>query len=559
MAAINACLQTNHPQHCPMIQLSGHIVDVVAGRIYDGIMTLEDGIIRRIEPAEVVDNQYLVPGLIDAHVHIESSMMLPSEFARLALPHGTVACVSDPHEIANVCGVAGIDYLIDNSKTVPLKFYFGAPSCVPATAFETSGATLDAEAVKSLLQRNDIHYLGEMMNFPGVLYSDEQVLLKLAAAKEAGKPIDGHAPDLSGDDLRTYVNAGIKTDHECMTVNEALEKIALGMHILIREGSAARNFDTLIPLIASNPERIMLCSDDKHPDDLLKNGHINSLVVRALKLGYDPITILRACSLNPIKHYKLDVGLLQPGDKADFLIVDNLQDFRITSTWIEGQKVAEKGQVLFERIQPQPPVNAFEAAPITAADLRVEQTGNLITIIVAEDGQLYTRCEQAEPLVVDNNLVSDTDRDLLKLVVYNRYEPAKPAIGFIKNIGLKRGALVSTVAHDSHNIVAVGTSDELLAAAINRIISSKGGILAMDETEACLLPLPVGGILSDADGHAVAQGYEQADALAKAFGSPLRSPFMTLAFMSLACIPEIKLTDKGLFEIMKLSYTDLQC
>lgn len=542
-----------------MTQLSGHIVDVVAGRIFDGILTFENGLIRRIEPADKVDNQYLVPGLIDAHIHIESSMMLPSEFARLAAPHGTVACVSDPHEIANVCGVAGIDYLIDNSASVPVKFFFGAPSCVPATAFETAGATLDAEIIKALLQRDDIHYLGEMMNFPGVLYGDEQVLLKLAAALEAGKPIDGHAPDLSGDGLRTYVNTGISTDHECMTLNEALEKIALGMRILIREGSAARNFETLIPLMASHPDRIMFCSDDKHPDDLLQNGHINSLVVRSLQLGHDPINVLRTCSLNPIKHYKLTVGLLQPGDKADFLVVDNLTAFNIQSTWIDGVKVAEKGQALFERRQPQPPINTFNAAPIIATDLRVEPTGNHINVIVAEDGQLYTRCEQTPPLVVDNNLVSDTDRDILKLVVYNRYQPAKPAIGFIKNIGLKRGALVSTVAHDSHNIVAVGTSDELLAAAINRIIDCKGGILAMDENEACLLPLPVGGILSDADGLTIAHGYKQADALAKTFGSTLKAPFMTLAFMSLACIPEIKLTDKGLFEIMKLSYTDLQC
>lgn len=541
-----------------MKQLSGHIVDVVAGRIYPGILFLEDGLIRRIEPADDVDDHYLVPGLIDAHVHIESSMMLPSEFARMALPHGTVACVSDPHEIANVCGVAGIDYLIENGKTVPLKYYFGAPSCVPATSFETSGATLDAETVRTLLQRDDIHYLAEIMNFPGVLMGDEQVLLKLAAAKEVGKPIDGHAPDLSGDDLRTYVNAGISTDHECMTLNEALEKIALGMRILIREGSAARNFDALIPLMASHPDRVLFCSDDKHPDDLLKHGHIDTLVVRALQQGYDLMHVLRACSLNPVRHYKLDVGLLQPGDKADFLMVDDIEHFHIKSTWIEGQKVAENGEVLFKRKQPKKTVNQFHATPISAKDLMVPSTGGPINVIVAENGQLYTRCEQVNPLVVDGNLVSDTERDILKLVVYNRYQPATPAIGFIKNVGLKRGALVSTVAHDCHNIVAVGTSDAIIAAAITRVIESKGGILAMDETEACLLPLPVGGILSDADGLTVAHDYERADALAKTFGSTLGAPFMTLAFMSLACIPEIKLTDKGLFEIKKLSYTDLQ-
>lgn len=555
-----------------MEKLSGHLVDVVGGTIFDGAVFIEEGRIVRITPADTVDDQYILPGLVDAHIHIESSMLTPSEFARLALPHGTVACVCDPHEIANVCGIPGIDFMIESGKETPLRFFFGAPSCVPATSFETSGATLDADDIKRLLNRDSnssikdgitakkdaILFLGEMMNFPGVLSGDEQVMLKLQAAIDAGKPIDGHAPGLSGDALRTYVEAGISTDHECVDLKEALEKIALGMKIQIREGSAAKNFEALIPLLATHPDRVLFCSDDLHPNDLLNHGHMDVLVRRAINAGYDPMAVIRACTLNPVKHYGLHAGLLQVGDPADFIAVENLKRFRVKRTWIDGILVAENGQTLVKRKAPSSPINAFMVAPITALDLRVEPKGTLLNVIVALNDQLYTPCEQVPPTIVDNNLVSNTETDILKLVVYNRYQPSRPAIGFIKNFGLKRGALVSTVAHDSHNIVAVGTSDELLAQAINRVIETKGGILAMDERESCLLPLPVAGILSNDEGPKVAKLYEQADALAKRMGSTLHAPFMTLAFMSLACIPELKLTDKGLFEIAKLSYTDLQ-
>ena len=553
-----------------MEKVSGHIVDVVGGTIFDGTLYIEEGRIVKIVSADIIDDQYILPGLVDAHIHIESSMLTPSEFARLALPHGTVACVCDPHEIANVCGIPGIDFMIENGKQSPLRFFFGAPSCVPATSFETSGATLDANDIKLLLNRksvakkentsskDELLFLGEMMNFPGVLAGDEQVMLKLQAAIDAGKPIDGHAPGLSGDDLRAYVEAGISTDHECVTLNEALEKIALGMKIQIREGSAAKNFEALIPLLATHPNRVLFCSDDLHPNDLLNHGHMDVLVRRAINAGYEPLTVIRACTLNPSKHYNLNVGLLQVGDAADFIAVENLQRFRVKRTWIDGIMVAENGQTLTTRSNPTPRINAFHAEPITAQDLRVEPVGSSMNVIVALNDQLYTPCEQVPPTIVENNLVSNTETDILKLVVYNRYQPSKPAIGFIKNFGLKRGALVSTVAHDCHNIVAVGTSDDMLVQAINRIIETKGGILAMDERSSCLLPLPVAGILSDDEGTTVARLYEQADALAKRMGSTLHAPFMTMAFMSLACIPELKLTDKGLFEINKLSYTNLQ-
>ena len=541
-----------------MKKIAGHIVDVVSGTVYDGTITMEGERILSIESTEIVDDHYIIPGFIDAHIHIESSMMIPSEFARFVLPKGTVACVSDPHEIANVCGIEGVEYMIRNGKHTPLKFYFGAPSCVPATGFETSGAILDASKVEVLLQREDIHYLAEMMNFPGVLYGDEQVMLKIKAARDAGKPVDGHAPELSGEGLKTYVAAGISTDHECMSLKEAGEKIALGMHILIREGSAARNFDALIPLMEKHRDRIMFCSDDKHPDDLLKHGHIDHLVRRAVANGYDPVDVLRVCSLNPIRHYKLDIGLLQTGDTADFVIVDDLREFNVKSTWIRGERVAENGQVCFDRYVPESTINTFNASKISPELLRVTPEKKHIRVIVAEDGQLYTRSTLHKPLIRQGNLVSDIENDVLKLVVYNRYQPALPAIGFIRNFGLKKGALVSTVAHDSHNIVAVGTSDELIAAAINRVIDNQGGIIAMDETNECLVPLPVGGLMSDADGMTVAALYEKADALAKKLGCTLAAPFMTLAFMSLLCIPELKLGDRGLFEILKLSFTDLQ-
>lgn len=537
--------------------LSGHIVDVVSRTIFDGILQIENGKIVNIQPSDTVDDRFIIPGFIDAHIHIESSMMIPSEFARYSLIHGTVACVCDPHEIANVCGVEGVKYMIENGKQSPMHFYFGAPSCVPATSFETAGAVLNATEVEELLQRDDIYFLAEMMNFPGVIQGDEQVRLKLQAAQRIGKPIDGHAPGLAGDGLKTYASAGISTDHECMTIAEAEAKIALGMKVLIREGSAAKNFDDLLPLLATNPENIMFCSDDKHPDDLLKNGHINALARRAVAKGYDVMDILRACSLNPIQHYKLDVGLLQKGDAADFVVVTDLTDFEVKATYIGGEKVAENGKPCFPRFVPTDVINQFNATEISPEQLRVVPSGNSLKVINVDDGQLFTHAVSCSPKVENGNVVADVENDVLKLVVYNRYQSSVPAVGFIKNIGLKRGALASTVAHDSHNIVAVGTSDTEIALAINLLIHSKGGIVACDGEEVCLLRLPVGGLMSDAEGSLIAQQYEEADALAKTFGSRLHAPFMTLAFMSLLVIPELKLSDKGLFDGRVFSFTNL--
>ena len=540
-----------------MRTISGNIVDVISKSIFKAVLQIDNGEIIDIKPTSEVEDQFIIPGFVDAHIHIESSMMLPSEFARYSVIHGTVACVCDPHEIANVCGVPGVDYMIENGKHSPMKFYFGAPSCVPSTQFETSGAELNAETVEKLLMRDDIYFLAEMMNFPGVIHKNREVYAKLDAAKRIGKPIDGHAPELRGEDLIAYVAGGITTDHECMTIAEAEAKMALGMTVQIREGSAAKNFDDLLSLLDNHSGNIMFCSDDKHPDDLMKNGHINALVRRAVAKGYDPIDVLRICSLTPIKHYKLDVGLLQLGDDADFVVVNNLTDFDVKATYIQGEKVSENGIPTFPRYVPSELINQFNAEKITTAQLHVIPTDGQLKVINVDDGQLFTHKILCQPKIVDGNIVSDVENDVLKLVVYNRYQPSVPAIGFIRNIGLKRGALASTVAHDSHNIVAVGTSDEEIASAINQIIDSKGGILACDGSKACLLSLPIGGLMSDAEGSRVAERYEEVDAMAKELGSTLHAPFMTVAFMSLLVIPELKLGDKGLFDGKNFRFVEL--
>jgi adenine deaminase len=535
--------------------IGGQIVDLVHSRIFSGVVVVKDGKISKIEEQPVGNMRYIMPGFVDAHVHIESSMLVPSEFARLATCHGTVATVSDPHEIANVLGKEGVRYMIENGKKVPFKFFFGAPSCVPSTAFETAGCTLDAKAVEELLASDDIHYLSEMMNYPGVINGDPEIMSKIAAAKKHGKPIDGHAPAVTGEALQKYVGAGITTDHECFRMAGALEKISLGMSILIREGSAAKNFEALIPLMASHPERLMFCSDDKHPNELAE-GHIDDLVRRSIALGYNVLDVLKAASLNAIRHYKLNVGLLQPGDDADFIVVDDLKRPVALQTYIKGELVAENGVSNIKYAETEVP-NIFKANYIHEEDLFVPDEGKRIKVIECFDGQLITKSFVTDPKVDNGGLVSDVERDILKMVVVNRYQPAKPAIAFIKGFGLKRGALASSVAHDSHNIVAVGVTDRDIIHAVNLLIEHTGGVTAYCSTEMVAVPLPVAGLMSNEDGYAVAAAYENADALAKRLGSTLYAPFMTLAFMSLLVIPELKLSDRGLFDGSRFAFTEL--
>lgn len=537
------------------MSLSGNIVDVVQRRVYPGTIRVENGHIASIEEGLAKADSYIIPGLIDAHVHIESSMLVPAEFARLAVVHGTVGTVSDPHEIANVLGVEGVEYMIENGRQVPFRFYFGAPSCVPATAFESSGASLSPNDIDKLLQNKEIRYLAEMMNFPGVVHGDAEVMQKLAHARKHGKVVDGHAPGLKGDELKRYAQAGISTDHECFSLEEAREKIALGMKILIREGSAAKNFNDLIPLMATQPDELMLCSDDKHPDDLIK-GHINLLVKRALQLGYDLFDVLRSATLNPRQHYGLQNGLLQTGHAADFVVIDSLTAFNILETYIAGQLVAKEGKSLIKPFRGKAP-NRFVCQALKPEQLSVPATGKTIRVIGALEGQLITQSLSLEARIENGLAVSDPGRDLLKLVVLNRYRQAEPAIAFIKGFGLRQGALASTVAHDSHNIIALGANDQELARAINLLVEAKGGIAAVNENKELLLPLPVAGIMTQDDGYQTAQKYQQIDAMAKSLGCTLHAPFMTLSFMALLVIPELKLSDQGLFDGQSFSHVSL--
>ena len=534
----------------------GNIIDIINKEIYFGEIWVEDGKIKNIARLAGHSNEYILPGFVDAHVHIESSMLVPTEFARLAVVHGTVATVSDPHEIGNVMGVEGVQFMIENGKKVPFKFNFGAPSCVPATSFETAGATIDVDAVRELLENPDIKYLTEMMNYPGVLYGDKDVLAKIEIAKSLGMPIDGHAPGLRGQDAKRYADAGISTDHECFTYEEAKEKISYGMKILIREGSAAKNFDALIPLLAEYPGRIMFCSDDKHPDDLLE-GHINQLVARALREGHDLFNVLRAACVNPVQHYKLDVGLLRKGDPADFIITSDLENFSINSTYINGELVASKGQSKLS-YQSCPEINNFNVSLKEVADFSLPAESNKIQVIKAIDGELVTQSFIADANIENGFAVSDIENDILKIAVVNRYSDQKVAIGFIQSFNLKSGAIASCVGHDSHNIIAVGTTDEMICKAVNSIIENKGGISAVNENNISILPLPIAGIMSNADGTLIAKQYAKIDKRVKEeFACTLSAPFMTLSFMALLVIPQLKLSDKGLFDGQSFQFTSV--
>jgi adenine deaminase len=536
--------------------ITGRLVDIWQKKIYGAAISVENGKIAAITPlsdADLTTEQYILPGFIDSHVHIESSMLVPREFARLAVVHGTVATISDPHEIANVCGLEGVEYMIENGQTVPFKFYFGAPSCVPATTFETAGATLDVAQVTALLQKEEIPYLSEMMNFPGVLYNDPVVMQKIRAAQLAGKPIDGHAPGLRGEQARQYIEAGepgkvvISTDHECFTSEEALDKLKYGMKIIIREGSAARNFEALINLLNDYPDHIMFGSDDKHPDSLVA-GHINQLCARAVAKGIDLFKVLQAACVNPVLHYNLKVGLLRTGDAADFVVTNDLQQFTIQQTYINGELVAEKGRS-FIPYRPSRSINNFNCSAKKVSDFSVPFKGEeQIPVIEALDGQLITNKLLLQPKTANGYIISDTERDILKMAVVNRYKDAPVAVSFIKNIGLKQGAIASSVAHDSHNIVAVGANDESICRAVNLVIEQQGGISCVSPEASLVLPLPVAGLMSAEDGYKVAENYTAIDAIAKSLGSSLSAPFMTVSFMALLVIPHLKLSDLGLFD-----------
>lgn len=537
------------------MKVQGQIVDIINKRIYPGKISIESGRITSIEETDSARNQFILPGFVDAHIHIESSLLVPTEFARMAVVHGTVATVSDPHEIGNVLGTKGVMYMIENGEKVPFKFNFGAPSCVPATTFETAGAEINTHEVDALLADNRIKYLAEMMNWPGVLFSDEVVYAKIKAAQKYNKPVDGHAPGLMGEQAEQYIKAGISTDHECFTAKEALGKLKLGMKIQIREGSAARNFEALVGLLHDWSHQMMFCSDDKHPD-ILEIGHINELVSRAIDMGIDLFKVLQAACVNPVEHYKLDVGLLRQGDYADFIIVNNLEEFIPSATYINGVLVAEHGKTLIHR-QNTEIINKFNTSLKSSNDFSIEAKGKSIHVIEAYDGQLITK-KLIIPTTIKNGMaISNTNSDVLKMAVINRYSNAAPTIAFIKNFGLKEGAIASSVGHDSHNITVVGVDDESIAKAVNLVINAKGGLSAVCSSEELILPLPVAGLMSDKDGYEVSKDYSAIDQLSKKMGATLKAPFMTLSFMALLVIPSIKLSDLGLFNGDKFEFMDL--
>ena len=536
--------------------VQGNIVDIANKKIFKGEVEIENDRILEIRATNHDCENYILPGFIDAHIHIESSMLVPSEFAKIAVKHGTVATVSDPHEIANVLGVHGVNFMIENGKKVPLKFNFGAPSCVPATSFESAGAVINSNDIKVMMENPDIKYLAEMMNYPGVLFDDAEVLAKIQHAKNNNKPIDGHAPGLRGDDASKYIAAGISTDHECFTYEEALEKLQKGMKVIIREGSAAKNFNSLIDLLPEHFENMMFCSDDKHPDDLLL-GHINQLCERAVAKNIDVFKVLQAACINPVKHYNLDVGLLQKGDFADFIVVEDLQKFKVLETYINGELVAKNGESFLKSVDFEV-LNNFKTDKKKVEDFNFTTSAQKIRVIEVLDGELVTNQIETESFIENGNLVSNIKKDILKMTVVNRYQNSEPSIAFIKNFGLKEGAIASSVGHDSHNIIAVGVSEEAICKAVNLIIKNRGGVCAVNNTEEKIVSLPVAGIMSDKSAEEIGKSYAQLDKIAKQMGSQLKAPYMSLSFMALLVIPSLKLSDKGLFDGTSFTFTSLE-
>lgn len=550
------------------MNLKYNLIDLSSSSIYPAEIKVSQGKIKSIKKIGERENsemQYILPGFIDSHIHIESSMLIPSEFARLSVVHGTVATVSDPHEIANVLGITGIRFMIENGKKVPFKFYFGASSCVPATNFETAGAEITSDDIKNLFEEDKLKYLSEMMNYPGVLFNDPSVMTKIGIAREFGKPIDGHAPGLRGEDAKKYISAGITTDHECYELDEAREKIKYGMKILIREGSAAKNFEALHPLIKEHPDMVMFCSDDKHPNDLVIN-QIDDLVRRALSYGYNLFDVLSCASVNSVKHYNLEVGLLRENDPADFIVINNIKEFKILKTYIDGKLVAEKGKTHIKSVDSEL-INNFNRDSLNSLDMGIPYRINdedlktdekaQIRIIEALDGQLITNEIIDELLPINGRLYSEPERDILKITVIDRYNNSKQSLAFIKNFGLKKGAIASSVAHDSHNIIAVGVNDTDIVHAINAVIEKRGGISVSVGNETEVLQLPIAGIMTNEDGYKTAEKYTKIDSMAKKLGSKLNAPFMTLSFMALLVIPKLKLSDKGLFNGEKFNFTEL--
>ncbi|MCZ4693628.1 adenine deaminase [Ancylomarina euxinus] len=538
--------------------IAGNIVDVVSRKIFKGELEIRDGLIHSINELEDAPDCYILPGLVDSHVHIESSLLIPSRFADLVVRKGTLGIVTDPHEIANVLGEIGIDFMINDAAKTPLEIRFGVPSCVPATPFETSGFKLGPNKVESLLKREEVVCLAEVMDYPGVIRGDLDVMKKIVATKRLGKKIDGHAPGVNGEDLRKYVAAGVSADHECSTLEEALNKIHLGMMIQIREGSAAKDFEALYSLIETHSDRVMLCTDDTHPDDLFEKGHMDNLIRMGLGKGCDIINLLRAGSYNAIKHYGLDLGLLQVRDSADFIVIDSFDSFQVKSSYMKGECIYKEGEVFFDSHN-EILLNNFYRKEIELEDIQLEARDCDVHVMTVNYGDLLTGWINGRPKTENGKFVSDTEQDLLKIVVMSRYSNDKPVVGFAKGFAFKKGAISGSIAHDSHNIIAVGTNDADLLKALNKLIVMKGGMVACEHDECQSVQLDVAGLMSNKRGEDLLENYKDLSDFTKSFGSDFHSPFMTLAFMSLLVIPKLKLSDKGLFDVEQFKLIDLYC
>ncbi len=536
--------------------ISGVLVDPISRATFGGEIFVENKKIVAIERRHDVNAPYILPGLIDSHVHIESSMLIPSRFAEMAVKHGTTAIVTDPHEVANVAGEEGVRFMVNNAKTVPFKFYFGVPSCVPASPFEKSGAILDSDIVERLIREDDFSFLAEMMNFPGVVNNDEEVMRKIRSAIAASKPVDGHAPGVSGEQLRAYAKAGISTDHECSNINEALEKLKAGIKIQIREGSAARNFDGLIDLIKNHKEAIMFCTDDCHPD-YLQSGHINKLLARAVNLGYNIYDILHAICINPRNHYALKTGALQVNDPADFIVVDDLKSFDVSRTFIDGEEVYRKGEISIQVPETKPPSFHFRSS-FKKGNLEVLSNGENINIIGVIKGELLTEWIKEKSPVPQGGIVkASTDTDLLKIVLLDRYDSTMPVVAFIRGFKLKSGALASSIAHDSHHIIAVGVDDDSIDSALSWIVNNRGGLCYAADGKVSGIRLPYYGLMTDENGISISRKYKELNNIIKESGCGLDTPFMTLSFMGLTVIPQLKIYHKGLFDGVRFMHTTL--
>jgi adenine deaminase len=538
-----------------MKKIEGNIVDVVNRKIFKGRIFF-DNCIRKIEKIKNADcNNFILPGFIDAHVHIESTMLTPFEYSKKATQHGVIAAITNPHEIANVCGVEGINYMINNARKTPMKIYFGAPSCVPATPFENNGATISAEEIEDLFKGDKCFHLSEMMNFPGVINDDKDVWGKIKIAKKYNKKIDGHAPLLTGKGLKKYIEAGISTDHETTQLDEALEKLKMGMKIIMRNSSASRDYLHLISLIKTHPKDTMMCTDDCHPDDL-ERGYINEMVKTAIEKGYNILDVISIASKNARDHYGIGTGLLQLYDPADFIVIDNFKNFNIEKVFIDGIELLNENQIKNQNPQTEK-INNFHQNKISISDIRFPVQNRKINVIKIVEDSIITKNEKYQIKGNNEYFESETKDDILKIVIVNRYKNEKPAVGFVKGFNLKNGAIGSSVAHDSHNIVVVGVSDMEICNAISSIQGSKGGLVAVNGNEKHLLPLPIGGIMSDKPCEEVAREYKSLNITVKGMGCEIHAPFMTLSFMSLLVIPELKIGDKGLFGVNKFSFINV--